>query len=176
MAGDLNLFLSQNQMQWVETLHKRKSLAKLIELREASDLCDIWRMINAKVRRFIFTQQHTSGFIYHKLDCIFIFSGHQEFVSTTDILTPISIIVCKRVSTPPFQNQLPITWIPQFLKGYFRYKMITPQNALSKAQVKNFFISQFLCFQPSRDLGSLGRHDEYQCMRPWSYNTNRSNM
>ena len=110
----------------METLHKRKSLAKLIELREASDLCDIWRIINAKVRRFIFTQQHTSGFIYHKLDCIFILSGHQEFVSTTDILTPISTIVCKRVSTPPFQNQLPITWIPQFLKGYFRYKMITP--------------------------------------------------
>ena len=69
---------------------KRKSLAKLIELKEAYDLCDIWIIRNTKVKQFTFTQQYSSGFIQRRLDYIFISNGLQEFVSTTDILTPIS--------------------------------------------------------------------------------------
>ena len=43
-------------MQRVETLYfKRKSLAKLNELKEAYDLCDIWRIRNTKAKRFTFT-------------------------------------------------------------------------------------------------------------------------
>ena len=78
-------------MQRVETLYfKRKSLAKLNELKEAYDLCDIWRIRNTKAKRFTFTQQYSSSFIKRRLDYIFISNGLQEFVSTTDILNLIS--------------------------------------------------------------------------------------
>ena len=69
---------------------KKKSLAKLIELKESYDLCDIWRVRNMKSRQFTFTQQHSSGFIQRRLDYIFISNTLQELLTTTEILTPIS--------------------------------------------------------------------------------------
>ena len=88
MAGDFNLFFNSklDAVGRNPTL-KRKSLAKFIELKEAYDLCDIWRIRYAKVKQFTFTQQHSSGFIQGRL--IFISIGLQEFAYTTDILTPI---------------------------------------------------------------------------------------
>ena len=35
---------------------KKKSSAKLIELKESYDLCDIWRVRNMESRQFNFTQ------------------------------------------------------------------------------------------------------------------------
>ena len=67
-----------------------RTKSKLIELKEAYDLCDIWRTRKIKVKRFTFTQQHSSGFVQCRLDYIFISNGLQVFVSTTDIPTPIS--------------------------------------------------------------------------------------
>ena len=69
---------------------KKKPLAKLIELKESYDLCDIWRVRNMKSRQFTFTQQHSSGFIQHRLDYIFISNTLQELVTMTEILIPIS--------------------------------------------------------------------------------------
>ena len=91
MAGDFNLFLTQklNAVGGNPTL-KIKSLAKLIEHKEAYDLCYTWRTRNAKTARFSFTQQYSFGFIKQRLDYIFISNGFHESVSTTDILTPIS--------------------------------------------------------------------------------------
>ena len=91
MPGDFNLFLNSklDAASGNPTL-KRKSLAKLIELKEAYDLCDIWRIRNTKVKQFTFTQQHSSGFIQCRFDYIFISNCLQEFVSITDILTRIS--------------------------------------------------------------------------------------
>ena len=82
MARDFNLFFTSNldAVGGNPTL-KRKPLAKFIELKEAYELCDIWRVRNTKVKQFAFTQQHSSDFISN---------GLQEFASTTDILTPIS--------------------------------------------------------------------------------------
>ena len=92
MAGDFNLFFNSNlDAAGENSTLKRKSLAKFIELKEAYDLCDIWRVRNAKVEQFTFTQQHSSGFIQGRLDYFFILNGLQEFASTTDMLTPISI-------------------------------------------------------------------------------------
>ena len=91
MAGDFNLFFNSNlDTAGRNPTLKRKSLAKFIELKEAYDLCDIWRVRNTKVKQFTFTQQHSSGFIQRRLDYFFISNGLQEFASTTDILTPIS--------------------------------------------------------------------------------------
>ena len=91
MVGCFNLFFNSklDAVGGNPTL-KRKSLAKLIELKEAYDLCDIWRIRNTKVKQFTFTQQHSSGFIQCRLDYFFISNGLQEFASTTDILAPIS--------------------------------------------------------------------------------------
>ena len=92
MAGDLNLFFNSklDAAGGYPTL-KRKSLAKLIEFKESYDLCNIWRVRNTKVKQFTFNQQHSSGFIQRRLDYFFISNGLQEFASTADILTPISI-------------------------------------------------------------------------------------
>ena len=69
---------------------KKKSLGKLIELKESYDLCDIWRVRNKKSRQCTFTQQHSSGFIQRRLDYIFISNTLQKLITTTEILTPIS--------------------------------------------------------------------------------------
>ena len=69
---------------------KKKSLAKLIEFKETYDLCNIWRVRNTKSKRFAFTQKHSSGFIQRRLDYISISNTLQEFVTMTEILTPIS--------------------------------------------------------------------------------------
>ena len=90
MAGDFNLlFDSKLDAQGGNPTMKKKSLAKLIELKESYDLCDIWRVRNMKSRRFTFTQKHSSGFIQRRLDYIFISNTLQELVTTTEILTPI---------------------------------------------------------------------------------------
>ena len=43
-----------------------------------------------KSKWFNFTQKHSSGFIQHRLDSMFILNTLQEFVTTRNILTPIS--------------------------------------------------------------------------------------
>ena len=69
MWRDFNLlFDSKLDAQGGNPTMKKKSLAKLIELKESYDLCDIWRVRNMKSRKFTFTQQHSSGFIQCKLD------------------------------------------------------------------------------------------------------------
>ena len=56
MAGDFNLFFnSKLDAQGKYPTIKRKSLAKLIKLKESYDLCDIWRVSNTKSRQFTFT-------------------------------------------------------------------------------------------------------------------------
>ena len=56
MAGDFNLFFdSKLDTQGGNPTVKKKSLAKLIELKENYDLCDIWRVRNTKSKRFTFT-------------------------------------------------------------------------------------------------------------------------
>ena len=91
MTGDFNLFFnSKLDAAGGNPTLKRKPLAKLIELKEGYDSCDIWRVRNTKVKQFTFTQQHSSGFIQRRFHYSFISNGLQEFASATDILTPIS--------------------------------------------------------------------------------------
>ena len=64
MVGNFNLFFdSKLDAQGGNPIIKKKSLVKLIELKENYDLCDIWRVRNTKSKRFTFTQKHCSGFI-----------------------------------------------------------------------------------------------------------------
>ena len=73
-AGDFNLFLSSNfDAKGGKPAIKKKSLAKLIQLKESYDLCDIWRIRNPARSTFTFRQKHSTGFIYRRLDYIFYF-------------------------------------------------------------------------------------------------------
>ena len=69
---------------------KKKSIAKLIQIKEKFDLCDIWRIRNPKIKRFTFRQQHISGFIQRRLDYFFVFNLLQESVNKTEVLTAFS--------------------------------------------------------------------------------------
>ena len=91
MAVDFILFFdSELDAQGGNPIIRKKSLAKLTELEENYDLCDKWRVRNMKSKRFTFAQKHSSGFIQCRLDYIFISNTLQEFVTMTEILTPIS--------------------------------------------------------------------------------------
>ena len=69
---------------------KKNYLAKLIELQENYNLCDIWKVRNAKSKQFPFAQKDSLGFIQCRLCYMFISNTLQEFVTMTEILTPIS--------------------------------------------------------------------------------------
>ena len=74
MAGDFNLFFdSELDAQGANPTIKKKSLTKLIELKESYDLCDTWRVQNTKSRRFTFTQKHSSGFFIQHRSITFSF-------------------------------------------------------------------------------------------------------
>ena len=90
MAADFKL-LSDSKLdaQGANPTMKKKSLAKLTELKESCDLCDIWRVRNLESRKITFTLQLSSGFIQQRLDYIFISVTLQELVTTTEILTPV---------------------------------------------------------------------------------------
>ena len=95
MWRDFNLlFDSKLDAQGGNPTMKKKSLAKLIELKESYDLCNIWRIRNKKSRQCTFTEQHSSGFIQRRLDYIFISNTLQKLVTTTEILASISTDHC----------------------------------------------------------------------------------
>ena len=57
-----------------------------------------------------------------------------------------NIVICADVTTlySKFYQESDLLQqleLPAELKGYLRYKTITSQNVLSKAQIKNFFVS-----------------------------------
>ena len=90
-AGNFNLFLnSKFDVKRGKTCYQKKSLAKLIQLKESYDLCDIWRIRNPATSTFTFRQKHSTGFIHRRLDYIFISNTFQEFVNDTRILTFLS--------------------------------------------------------------------------------------
>ena len=74
LAGDFDLFLNSklDVNEGKAAIKKKKSLAKLIQLKESYDLSDIWRMRNPVTSTFTFRQKHCTGFIQRRLDYIFI--------------------------------------------------------------------------------------------------------
>ena len=57
---------------------KKKSIAKPIQIKEKSDLWNIWRNRNPKIKYFTFRQQHISGFIQRRLDYFLVSNLLQE--------------------------------------------------------------------------------------------------
>ena len=69
---------------------KKKSIAKLIQIKEKINLCDIWRIQNPKIKRFTFQQQHIPGCIQRRLDYFFVSNLRQESVNKADVLAAFS--------------------------------------------------------------------------------------
>ena len=74
LAGDFNLFLNSklDAKGWKPAI-KKKSLAKITQLKDSYDLCDIWRIRNPVTSTFTFRQKHSTGFINAGLT-IFLFT------------------------------------------------------------------------------------------------------
>ena len=90
LAGDFNFFLnSKLDAKRGKPAIRKNSLAKLIQLKESYDLCDIWRIRKPVTSTFTFRQKHSAGFIRRRLDYIFI-SNSLQFVNDTSILTSLS--------------------------------------------------------------------------------------
>ena len=90
-AGDFNIFFnSKLEGKCGKPLLKRKPIAKLVEIKESLDICDMWRIRNPNTQTFTFRQNHSTGFIERRLDYIFISNCLQEFVINTDILLVLS--------------------------------------------------------------------------------------
>ena len=65
---------------------EEKPLAKLIQRKQKSDLCDIWKIRNTNTKCYIFRQQHSSSYIQRRLDYFFISNFFQESVKKPDVL------------------------------------------------------------------------------------------
>ena len=55
LGGDFNVILDISlESLGGNSCLKKKSTAKLIQIKEKFDLCDIWRILNPKIKRFTF--------------------------------------------------------------------------------------------------------------------------
>ena len=84
-GGDFNLiFDCKFDASGGNPILKKKSLAKLIEIKETLYLCDIWGIRNSNVRCFTFRQNHVSIFFERRL--LLISNTLQESIIKTDVL------------------------------------------------------------------------------------------
>ena len=69
LGGDFNVIFNPSlDSEGGKPVIKKRTIAKLIQITENLDLCDIWRIRNPKRRRFTFRQHHSTGFIQRRLD------------------------------------------------------------------------------------------------------------
>ena len=59
---------------------KKKSAAKLIDIKESPELCNIWRVSYLKKKRFTFRQIHNSVFIQGRLHSFLVSNILQESI------------------------------------------------------------------------------------------------
>ena len=89
LGGDFDLFFNtSHETQGRNPILKKKSLEKLIKIKETLDLCDIWRIRNPKSKRFTFHQNRVSGRIQNqkRLDYFLISNFLRETVIRADVL------------------------------------------------------------------------------------------
>ena len=69
LVGDCNvIFYPFLDLEGSKPVIKKRAIAKLVQITENLDLCDIWRICNPKRKRFFFRQHHYTGFIQGRLD------------------------------------------------------------------------------------------------------------
>ena len=73
LTNDFNLFFDSNlEPKGGKPILKEKAFARVVELKEEYDSCDIWRIRNHYEKSFTFQQNHSSHVINCRLDYIFI--------------------------------------------------------------------------------------------------------
>ena len=91
IAGDFNIFfISKLEERGGKPLPKRKSVIKLVDIKESLDICYIWRIRNPKCQNFTFRQNHSTRFIERQLNYIFISNSLREFDNYTNVLPVMS--------------------------------------------------------------------------------------
>ena len=75
-------------MQRLVNFLKRKFIAKLVDIKESLDICNIWRIRNPKCKKFMFRQNHSTRFVECQSDYIFISNYLQEFIDCTEVFVP----------------------------------------------------------------------------------------
>ena len=81
-TGDFNLFFNVKLESYGgNPVFKKRSVRKIVELKETYNLTDIWRIRNPKAKQW---------FLQRRLDYFFISNTIQEFILDTDIIPAIS--------------------------------------------------------------------------------------
>ena len=81
-TGDFNLFFNVKLESYGgNPVFKKRSVRKIVELKETYNLTDIWRIRNPKAKQW---------FLQRRLDYFFISNTVQEFILDTDIIPAIS--------------------------------------------------------------------------------------
>ena len=127
-GGDFNLiFDCKFNASGRNPILKKKSLAKLIEIKETLYSSDIWRIRNPKVKRFTFWQNHVSS--NGGLILFLISNTLQESIIKTDVLASF----CTNYS--PIFFSLQLKDMPTRGKSFWKFK----------AHVR-YFLSNFYFF------------------------------
>ena len=69
---------------------KKKSVARLIKIKENFHLCDIWRLKNSDAKQFTFRQKPGFDFIQRKLVYFIISNSLQEVITQADFFATLS--------------------------------------------------------------------------------------
>ena len=91
LGGDFNVILNPSlDSEGGKPVIKKRTIAKLIQITENLDLCDIWRIRNPKRKRFTFRQHHSTGFIQRRSNYFFVSTSLQESIKSADTLAAFS--------------------------------------------------------------------------------------
>ena len=110
---------------------KKRTIAKLIQITENLDLCDIWRIRNPKRKRFTFRQHHSIGLIDRRFDYFFISNSLQESVKTTDNLAAFSTDYSAAAFSLCHLKEFPRG------KGLWKFKKSLIKNENYREHIKN---------------------------------------
>ena len=89
-VGNFNIFLyTKLEARCGKPLLKRKLIGKLLETKKSWEIFDVWRIRNSYIRSFTFRQNHSTVFIEHRIDFIFISNCLQELVNNTEIFSAL---------------------------------------------------------------------------------------
>ena len=90
-ARDFSLFFNVKLESYGgNPVFKKRSVGKIVELKETYNLTNIWRIRKPKAKQYTFQQKHVSGLLQRRLDYFFISNNIQEFILDTDIIPAIS--------------------------------------------------------------------------------------
>ena len=122
-------------------------MAKLIQITENLDLCEIWRIRNPKRKRFTFRLHHSTDFIQRRLDYFFISNFFQESIKTADTLaTGHSTVTSSLFHLKEFQQDRRLCKFNKFLiknKNYQEQIKTLITNLLDNLDQDNIVDPQF---------------------------------